>query len=91
MNALEAGKLGPREEEQLEIHLRDGSVVCTTVQEEDQGVESLDRLDAFIEDVVGGAPRFVWIGGAYVHNRAITAIVYADADQFEGLELPEAA
>ncbi len=76
-------------QEKLEIHLRDGSVLYATVDEDDPGVESINTLDDFIEKVVGGGPRWVWVGDAYIHNRSISAIQYAGGDEPFDLELAE--
>lgn len=86
--------------EKLEIHLRDGGgVMFVTVEEGDDGVEDIEALDPFIERVLAGQPRWVWIGEAYVFNRAIAAIRYGDDLTLDapltggsfGLSLPEAA
>lgn len=71
--------------EKVEIHLRDGGVIYTTVQADDP---------EFIENAVEGAPGWVWIGDAFVHNRAVSAIAYLDesylpAAEIVGLELAE--
>ena len=85
MDSLEAGRLpAAPTEEKLDVHLRDGTVITVTVDEDDA---DLNKLDDQIEDWVGGAPRWVWIGTAYVFNRAVAAIAYAAEDPFS-LEVP---
>lgn len=68
----------------LDVHLRDGTVITTGV---DADSFDQDSYDAFIEDVVGDSPRWVWIGSAYVFNRAIAAIAFADEAPYVGPEL----
>jgi len=65
----------PSETEKLEIHLRDGGVIFATL---DVAGDDISDPDAFIEGVVAGPPAWVWIGDAYVHNRAISGIAYVD-------------
>ena len=61
----------------VDIHLRDGSVISTFVTDADCGE---DATDTYLEKTVAGAARWVWIGQAYVFNRAISGIAYVDRD-----------